>query len=48
MIDDFATAIAEGHAPRFSGADGLWATAVIAGAYESARTGRFVDLPASA
>jgi len=44
MIDDFATAIAEGRPPRFSGQDGLWATAVIHGAAESARTGRFVDI----
>jgi len=44
MIDNFATAIAEGQPPRFSGQDGLWATAVIQGAAESARTGRFVDI----
>jgi predicted dehydrogenase len=44
MIDDFASAIAEGRAPRFSGVDGMWATAVIAGVYESARTGCFVDI----
>ena len=44
MIDDFSTAIAEGRAPRFSGVDGMWATAVIHGAYESARTGGFVEI----
>ncbi len=44
MIDDFARAIAEGRAPRFSGMDGLWATAVIAGTYESQRTGRVVEI----
>jgi predicted dehydrogenase len=44
LIDDFARAIAEGRAPRFDGADGMWATAVIAGAYESARTGRVIPL----
>jgi predicted dehydrogenase len=47
MIDDFATAIAEGRPPRFTGTDGMWATAVIAGAAESARTGRFVELSAT-
>jgi predicted dehydrogenase len=46
LIDDFATAIAAGRAPRFSGVDGLWATAVVAGALQSARTGRFVEIPA--
>jgi predicted dehydrogenase len=45
MIDDFATAIAEGRAPRFSGVDGMWATAVIEGVYESSRTGRIVEIP---
>ncbi len=47
MIDDFARAIAEGHIPRFSGIDGMWATAVIQGAYESARTGKIVSIPNS-
>lgn len=45
MIDDFARAIAQGSAPRFTGTDGMWATAVIAGAAESAATGRFVTIP---
>ncbi|MGI6210018.1 MAG: Gfo/Idh/MocA family protein [Anaerolineae bacterium] len=44
MIDDFARAIAEGRAPRFTGRDGLWATAVIAGTYESQRTGRIIEI----
>jgi predicted dehydrogenase len=44
LIDDFATAVAEGRAPRFSGVDGMWATAVIDGARESARSGRFVEI----
>ncbi len=44
MIDDFATALADGRASRFSGVDGMWATAVIHGAYESARTGRWVEI----
>lgn len=44
LIDDFARAIAAGRPPRFSGADGLWATAMIAGVYESARTGRLVEI----
>jgi predicted dehydrogenase len=39
MVDDFAGAIAEGRAPRFDGVDGMWATAIIAGAYDAARTG---------
>jgi predicted dehydrogenase len=44
LMDEFATAIAAGRAPRFSGVDGMWATAVIAGALESAQTGRFVEI----
>ena len=40
MIDDFARALAGGGHPRFDGVDGMWATAIIAGAYESARTGQ--------
>lgn len=44
IVDDFARAIAEGRAPRFRGQDGLWATAVIAGTYESQRTGRVVEI----
>jgi predicted dehydrogenase len=44
MIDDFASAIAGGRPPRFSGVDGMWATAVIHGVAESARTGRFMDI----
>ncbi len=46
IMDDFATAIAAGRAPRFSGVDGLWATAVVDGALESARTGQFVQIEA--
>jgi predicted dehydrogenase len=44
LIDDFARAIVEGRPPRFTGLDGLWATAVIAGTYQSARTGRVVPI----
>ncbi|HEX2514938.1 MAG TPA: Gfo/Idh/MocA family oxidoreductase [Chloroflexota bacterium] len=44
LIDDFAEAIAGGRAPRFSGQDGAWATAVIDGARQSAASGRFVDI----
>ena len=44
LIDDFARAIADGRAPRFRGQDGLWATAVIAGTYESQTTGRVVEI----
>ena len=44
LIDDFTRAIVERRAPRFSGTDGMWATAVIDGARESARTGRFVEI----
>ncbi|MDQ3702139.1 MAG: Gfo/Idh/MocA family oxidoreductase [Chloroflexota bacterium] len=44
MIDDFARAIATGRPPRFTGTDGMWATAVVAGTYESARTGRTITL----
>jgi predicted dehydrogenase len=45
MIDDFARAIVEGRPPRFSGPDGLWATAIIEGVYQSARDGCAVTLP---
>ena len=48
MVDDFARAIAERRVPRFSGADGMWATAVIEAAYESARTGKVVPIAAAA
>ena len=44
LMDDFAEAIAEGRAPRFSGQDGAWATAVIDGARQSAASGRFVEI----
>ncbi|NLT41035.1 MAG: Gfo/Idh/MocA family oxidoreductase [Anaerolineae bacterium] len=44
MMDDFARSLAEGRAPRFSGQDGLWATAVITGTYESQRAGRVVEV----
>lgn len=44
MIDDFARAIIEGRAPRFNGTDGMWATAAIAGTYESARTGQILSI----
>jgi predicted dehydrogenase len=44
MIDDFARAIVEGRAPRFPAIEGLWTTAVIAGVYESARTGKAVEI----
>jgi len=44
MIDDFAAAIAEGRAPRFNGTDGMWATAIVAGAYESAATGQAIAI----
>jgi predicted dehydrogenase len=40
IVDDFASSIASGRAPRFNGTDGYWATAIISGAYESARTGK--------
>lgn len=45
MIDDFAGAIAAGRAPRFNGVDGMWATAVVHGVYESLRTGRVLTIP---
>jgi predicted dehydrogenase len=44
LVADFATAIATGGAPRFSGQDGMWATAVIDGAARSAASGRFVEI----
>jgi len=44
LMDDFARAIANDTAPRFSGTDGMWATAVIEGAYQSAKSGKSVLL----
>jgi len=44
MIDDFARAILTGKSPRFSGVDGMWATAVIDGVYESAHTGKIIPI----
>ena len=44
MIDDFARAVAENRAPRFSGIDGMWATEVIYNTYESARTGKQISI----
>lgn len=44
LMDDFARAIANGTAPRFSGTDGMWATAVIEGTYEAAKSGKSVSL----
>ena len=44
MIDDFAQAVFAGRAPRFSGVDGMWATAIIAAVYESAADDRIVSL----
>lgn len=44
IIDDFAHAVVEGRPPRFDGIDGMWATAVIAGTYESAQSGRVVTI----
>ncbi len=44
LLEDFGAAVAEGRPPRFNGTDGMWATAILAAAYESARTGRTVEL----
>ncbi len=44
LIGDFSNAILTGTQPRFSGVDGMWATAAITGIYESARTGSAVSL----
>lgn len=44
LIDDFASSLVGGGKPQFDGADGLWATALIAGAYESSRTGKAVAI----
>ena len=44
MIDDFARAISVGKSPRFSGIDGMWATTVIHGVYESAHTGKIIPI----
>ena len=44
MIDDFASAISQGRQPEFDGTDGMWATAIIDGAYESSETGRAVTI----
>ncbi|HEU5316156.1 MAG TPA: Gfo/Idh/MocA family oxidoreductase [Chloroflexota bacterium] len=44
LMDDFARSIIESRPPRFSPEEALWTTAVIHGAAESAKRGRFVDL----
>jgi predicted dehydrogenase len=44
MIDDFTKAVSEGRKPQFDGTDGMWATAIIAGAYESSETGQAVTI----
>ena len=44
MMDDFGRAIAEGRPPKFSGVDGMWATAVIQGVYDSAKTGKVIPI----
>ena len=44
VVDDFVRAIVQGSAPRFSGVDGMWATTVIEGIYDSAATGKAVSV----
>ena len=44
MMDDFARAAAEDRPPRFSGLDGMWATAVIQGVYDSAKSGKVISI----
>jgi predicted dehydrogenase len=43
-VDAFSRAVAEGGAPPVPGEDGLWSQKVIAACYESARTGRAVEV----
>jgi len=42
LIDDFAGRLSRGERPSFDGTDGMQATRIIDGCYESARTGRVV------
>ena len=42
LFDSFATRVAAGMPVEFSGIEGMQATRIIAGAYESARTGRVI------
>ncbi|OGG52982.1 MAG: hypothetical protein A3F84_19230 [Candidatus Handelsmanbacteria bacterium RIFCSPLOWO2_12_FULL_64_10] len=42
LIDDFAGKISRGEKPSFDGTDGMQATRIIDGCYESARTGKVV------
>lgn len=42
LIDDFARQISQGKAPEFNGWDGLQATRIMSGCYESAQTGQVV------
>lgn len=44
LFDDFVTRLLFGEGPRYDGEDGLHATRIIEAAYESARTGRVVNL----
>ena len=43
-LADFADAILAHRAPRFPALEALWTTAIIHGAAESAKTGRFVEV----
>ena len=40
LIDDFARSVVEGRTPTYDGSDGIQATCIMWGAYESARRGR--------
>jgi 1,5-anhydro-D-fructose reductase (1,5-anhydro-D-mannitol-forming) len=44
LIDDFAQAVLEGRAPRFTGTDGMKATQIIDAIYESSRRKAWVDV----
>jgi predicted dehydrogenase len=44
LIDDFAGRLSRGEKPSFDGADGMQASRIIEGCYESARTGRVVQV----
>jgi len=47
-VQDFADAVLTGREPAVTGRDARASLAIVAGIYESSRTGRVVDLQATA
>jgi predicted dehydrogenase len=44
LFDSFARRVSRGEPPEFDGTDGLQASRIIQGCYDSARTGRVVEV----